>query len=98
MARPKSRSFGFRRAQNGRERALLQFLAHAFAGVLEFHGDMRWLRIARGNERRFDGERAAVGHGFGGVENQIQKRLFQLRRVAHHGGKSGCKSRISRMF
>lgn len=66
-----SRSLGFRRAQDCGERALLQFIAHAFAGVFEFHGDVRWLRtFARLPDlARLDCKRAAVGHGFGGVEN-----------------------------
>src|SRR5208283_1176608 len=37
----KSGAFGFRRAQDRRERPALQFLAHALAGVLEFHRHMR---------------------------------------------------------
>ena len=53
--------------------------AHAFAGVLEGH---RHVRRRQGPGP--DGQRAAVGHGLGGVENQIQKRLLQLRRVAQH--------------
>ncbi len=39
--------------------------------------------LVRGERTRpgFDGERAALRHRFGGIENQIQKGLFQLRRI-----------------
>ncbi len=58
---------------------------HALAGVLEFHRNMGWLFTGarRADGLRFDSERASLGHRFRGIEDQIQKDLFQLRCVAH---------------
>ena len=83
--------------EDGGKCASLQFCAHAFAGVFEFH--LRHVSAvhccAAMNFVRIDGERAALGHGFGGIENQIQKGLFQLRGVAHDPRQIGLQSRIN---
>ncbi len=79
------RSFGFCRGKNRSECAFLQFFTHAFAGIFKFHGDMCWVRTfaRQTNFARLYGECPAVWHGFGCVENQIQKCLFELRSIAH---------------
>ena len=72
------------RGEHGFEGARFLFGGHAAAGVLEFERHQRGL-VGGQNGARTDGERAAFGHGFGGVQNQIEKRLLQLRGIAGDG-------------
>ena len=66
-------TLGFGGTEHGGEGALLQFLAHALARILEFHRDVRecFARTWQPNSMRFDHERAPLGHRFGRVENQV---------------------------
>ena len=86
MARPSPVPLAFVVLKTAVNARFCNSVAHALAGVLEFHRDMRWpftgARLT--NRAELDGERAAIRHRLGGVENQIQKCLFQLRRIAHH--------------
>src|ERR1035438_8026039 len=89
-------SLGLRCAQNCCEGTFLNFLAHAATSVLELHRDVRCTRATtrQTNRAGLDRERAAIRHRLGGVEDQIQKRLFQLRCVRSEERRVGkeCRS------
>jgi len=77
-------SFGFGGVQNGAENAAAMFFSHALAGVAELNGDVAqlWVFTRDGNQSRGERDRAAVGHCFSRVENEIKECLFQLHALA----------------
>ena|ERR1700689_3414302 len=73
-----ARAFGFRGCEDGLEGALLLFLGHASAGVLERYG-----YLAAAEDCSFDGQRSTVGHYFDRIQYEIQESLFELGRISH---------------
>ena len=86
MAKPSPVPLAFVVLRTRGERAPALLLAHPLAGVPELHRHVRRLRAAarQPHRARRDGQRAAPGHRFRRVENQVEEGLLQLGRRAHH--------------
>ena len=71
-------TLGLGRTQDGLEGALLDFFADTATGILEFHGDLVCLRDRawRADRVGTDGEGSTRGHGFGRIEDEIEKGLL----------------------
>ena len=79
-----SGAFGFGGGEDGGEGAAALFFGHAGAGVFEVHDQMGGLSVGPGHGAGGNGEAAAFGHGFDGVEDEVEEGLLQLRGVAEH--------------